>query len=352
MRWLHLAAAGFLALAPANLLWAQSSTRPVKTIAVQPFGDQPSMYSGTVESQLSIDYGFQIQGRLIDREVDVGDEVEAGQVLARIESAVQEQEVRSAQAALIGAQASLANATTTEGRQRALLSANAVARSRVEEAELSLQSARSSVRQSEASLDQARRQLDYTQLVARFSGAVTAVGAEPGQVVSAGDSVVTVAQTGARDAVVDIPEAAASLLRIGVAFPVHLALSPDLQVKGTVREIGPLADRVTRTRRVKLAIPDAPPSYRLGSIISVALPGGDTETLALPAAAVLQRDGQTFVWVLKDGQDVPELRPVTVRQTPDGQWSVAEGLQAGEQVIAAGVNSIKDGQHVRVQGAS
>jgi len=332
-------------------VWAQTPVRPVKTVVVQPFADQQRMYSGTVESQTSTDYSFQILGRLMSREVDVGDTVAVGQILARIESAVQEQDVRSAHAALVGAQASLANATATAARQRALLGAEAVARSRVEEAELALQSASSSVRQAEASLDQARKQLDYTRLTARFSGAVTAAAAEPGQVVSAGDTVVTVAQPDHRDAVVDIPEAAAALLMIGATFPVRLDLTPETRVKGTVREIGPLADRATRTRRVKLSIPDAPPSFRLGSIISVDLPGGDPDTLALPAPAVLTQDGKTFVWVLADGRDVPERRPVAVHRAPDGQWSVTDGLRAGERVIAAGVNSIADGQKVRLQGA-
>lgn len=326
--------------------------RPVKSLVVQPFGQQPTIFSGTVEPQVSTDYSFQILGRLVDRLVDVGDTVSEGALLATLDARVQEQDVQAAEAALASAEASLANAGGVATRQRALQTSSFATQAAVEDAEQLFQSARSAELQARASLDQTRERLDDTRIVADFAGIVTAVSAEDGQVVSPGESVLTVARPDLRDAVIDLPGPFADLLAIGAPLPVALELDPSVSATGTVREIAPLADPVTRSRRVRVALREPPEGFRLGTIVRVALTGDEAQALALPEAAILRRDGETFVWVISAGGDAVALRSVAVREAGDGRWAVESGLEGGERVVAAGVNSLSEGQRVRIEEAT
>lgn len=328
------------------------AVRPVKSMIVQPFGAQPVTFSGSVEPQISTDFSFRILGRMVDRRVDVGDTVAEGAILASLDPSVQEQDVQAAEAALVGAQASLSNATGVASRQRALQSSSVATQATVDQAEQALQSTRSAALQAQAALEKAREQLNYTRLVAETPGIVTAVSAEAGQVVSPGQSIVTVARPDLRDAVVDLPDNFASALRRGTPLRVHLELNANVTAEGTVREIAPLADPVTRARRVRIALRDPAEGFRLGSIVQVALPVGAQEALALPASAVLRRDDRTFVWTIPEGGDTVSLRPVEVRQEADGRYAVLSGLQEGERIAAAGAESLEEGQRVKIEEAS
>ncbi|MBP0441473.1 efflux RND transporter periplasmic adaptor subunit [Tianweitania sediminis] len=326
-----------------------SPPRPVKSIVVQPFGEQAATFSGSITPQVSTDFSFQILGRIADRKINIGDTVEEGSVLATLDATVQEKDVQAAEAALAGAQASLANATGVAGRQRTLLADNVSTQAAVEEAEQALQAARSAQLQAEAALSQAREQLDYTQLIAGFPGIVTAVSGEAGQVISPGQTVVTVARPDLRDAVIDVPDLYAARLSLGAQLPVRLELDATKTTTGTVREIAPLADPVTRARRIRIALQNPPASFRFGSIVKVALPSGEPQALAVPENAVLRRGEQAFVWLVPDAADKPVLREVELRQATEGLWSVRKGLQAGDRIMAAGVHSIVEGQRVAVE---
>ncbi len=326
--------------------------RPVKSMIVRPFRDLAPVFAGVVEPQVSTDYSFRVLGRLVSRDVDVGDQVLKGNRLASVETTVLQQAVDSAEAAATGASATLANAEGVASRQQALRQTNTATQADLDDAEQALQAAKSASTQAIAALAKAREQLSYAQITAEFDGVVTAVAAEAGQVVAAGQSVVTVASPDRRDAVVDLPDTLAASLTIGTTLPVALQLEPSITATGTVREVSPFADPVTRTRRVKIALQNPGESFRLGSIVTVALPGDDAAFLALPPTAVLDKDGATSVWVVaKDGGSVA-ARPVALRPARDGQWVVVSGLSDGERVVTAGVHSLAEGQKVRVEGVA
>ncbi|WP_279483795.1 efflux RND transporter periplasmic adaptor subunit [Aureimonas sp. SK2] len=328
------------------------TVRPVKSMVVQPFGAQPVSFSGSVEPQISTDFSFRILGRMVDRRVNVGDSVAAGAILATLDPSVQEQDVQAAEAAVVSAQASLSNATGVATRQQALKASNVSTQAEVDQAEQSLQSTSSAVLQAEAALGKAREQLGYTRLAAGTPGIVTAVSAEAGQVVSPGQTVLTIARPDLRDAVVDLPDSFATALDLGATLRVRLELDETVTAEGIIREVAPLADPVTRARRVKIALRDPSDGFRLGSIVQVALPIGAEEALALPASAILRRDSKAFVWVVPDGSDTVSLRPVDVRQEADGRFAVLNGLKAGERVAVAGANTLANGQRVKIEEAS
>ena len=193
----------------------------------------------------------------------------------------------------------------------------------------------------------AEEQLGYTRIVADFDGVVTAVGAEVGQVVSAGETVVTIARPDRREAVIDIPAELVGLLRTGSRFEVALELDPAVRAEGAVREIAPQADPVSRTQRVWIALNDPAPSFRLGTTVKAVLTEEELVGMVLPASALLERDGKTLVWVVDSAAGT--VTPVEVKVAErDARGFRVEGLDPGTRVVTAGVHSLEPGQTVRL----
>jgi RND family efflux transporter MFP subunit len=213
-----------------------------------------------------------------------------------------------------------------------------------------LTTAEAQVASAQAQLRFAQDQLSYTALAADAPGVVTAVGAEPGEVVSPGRMVVQVAWQGGRDAVFDVPE---QLVRTGPRDPVvEIALSDDPQVTATgrVREVAPEADPATRTFRVKVGITDPPDTMRLGATVTgrirLAMPPG----VELPASALTEANGDPAVWVVDPKSLAVSLRPVKIAQNDRATVVISQGLQPGERVVTAGVQTLHPGQKVRLLG--
>ena len=217
-----------------------------------------------------------------------------GEIVAAIDSTALELAVRSAKAELSQSQAQLANASATEERQRTLITTDTTRSRRWTTQCRREPGAEASVARAQANLTKAIEQLGYAQVKADFAGVVTAVGAEVGQVVSPGQTVVTVARPDIREAVVDIGPDFPVPLRVGLPFTVSLQLLPAIQVEGQIREIAPQADPVTRTQRVRIALNDPPPSFRLGATVTARLSNDQRSILRVPASAVLTKDGESF----------------------------------------------------------
>jgi len=193
-------------------------------------------------------------------------------------------------------------------------------------------------------------QSGYTRLLADVAGIVTAVDAEPGQVVSAGTPVVRIAQDGERDVVFAVPEDKRSLVRIGQSVQVRPWTDGEALLQGKVREVAASADPVTRTYTVKVALAggNVPP---LGATVHV-LPEGmgpaGLDVIKLPTAAVREQGGQSAVWVYDPQTKAVTSRKVTVATADGNDAVIAEGLTPGMQVVAAGVHVLSEGQQVTV----
>ena len=214
--------------------------------------------TGQVRAKDQASLAFRLDGRMIDRPVNVGDVLKAGQVVARLDPQNQQNALRSAQANLASAEALLTQARLTFGRQQELLKDGWTPRAKFDEAQQAFLTAQAQVDSAQAQVRIAENQLSYTALFADAAGAVTAVGAEAGEVVRAGQTIVQVARQGGRDAVFDVPE---QLIRTGPRDPVvEIALTndPNVRAAGRVREVSPQADSVTRTFQVKIGIVDPP----------------------------------------------------------------------------------------------
>jgi RND family efflux transporter MFP subunit len=306
------------------------------------------MAVGSVQPRYETHLGFRVLGRLIARPVDVGDRVAEGQTIAAIDPTALELAVRSAKADLSKAQALLDNAIGTDERKKILIKTDATTKQTLDDAEQVRAGDEASAARAHANLTKAIEQLGYAQVKADFAGVVTAVSAEVGQVVSPGQSVVTVARPDIREAVVDIGADFPVPLTVGLPFTVSLQLSPALQIQGQIREIAPQADQVTRLRRVRIALTDPPQSFRLGSTVTARLSSGRDAVLRVPASAVLTKDGKTFVWTVDPLASTVSLHKVALSKDEAG-IRVTGGLAAGTRIVTAGVHSLTPGQHVRIE---
>ena len=326
---------------------AQEPVRPVLSTVVEPTESSSTAAVGTVEPRYKTDLSFRVLGRLIARRVNVGDTVEQGEIVAAIDSTALELAVRSAKADLSRSQAQLANASATEQRQRTLITTDTTSKETLDNAVQVQAGAQASVARAQANLTKAIEQLSYAQVKADFAGVVTAVSADVGQVVSPGQTVVTVARPDIREAVVDIGPDFPVPLRVGLPFMVSLQILPTVHVDGQIREIAPQADPVTRTQRVRIALNDPPPTFQLGATVTARLATDQRPILRVPESAVLNKDGEDFVWVVDLPASAVSLRKVDMLRD-EGGIQVTAGLEAGTRIVTAGIHSLKPGQQVRI----
>jgi membrane fusion protein, multidrug efflux system len=326
---------------------APAPVRPVLSVVVEPILGRSIRFAGSIEPRFSSVLGFRILGRLIARKVNIGDVVGKGALLAALDPISLELAVRSALAAVANAQAQLVNASATEARQRTLFEQNNTAQAQLDSARLGLETAQAAVSQAQANLNKAQEQLGYAQLHADFDGVITAVSAEVGQVVSPGQSVLTLARPDVREAVVDVPDDLATNLDEAARFEIADELNPAITVQGKVRLIAPQADAATRTRRLRIALENPPESFRLGATVTVTLQSGATPHIELPPSAVLKAGGKTSVWIVDPAGHSVSLRPIDIASETE-TIQVAGGLEPGTRVVTAGVHSLQEGQVVRI----
>ncbi len=332
---------------------AEVEARPVRTVTVeeQLVGETVSI-AGTVESQVQADLGFRIGGRLVERLVNVGDMVTAGQALAQLDPADEENSLRAAEANVVAAEAQLSEARENFDRQRQLYDRGFLARAGFDRAEATLTTATSAADAARAQFGIAKRRLNDTALYADAPGTVTAIGAEPGEVVTPGRMIVQIAREQGLDAVLDVPAQLLEEGSIDMTITVALSQNPAVSAQGRVREVAPRADAVTGTFRVRVGLIDPPPELRLGSTITATTSFDPVGSIEIPASALTSAEGQPAVWVVDPASMAVALRPVAVERFTPASVVVLDGLVSGDIVVTAGVQALRPGQIVRLAGAA
>jgi RND family efflux transporter MFP subunit len=323
--------------------------RPVlSTKAVVRTTDTLGPYAGSIQPRYSTEYGFRLFGRIVARRVDVGDIVKAGDELAVLDPSVQALLVRNAEAAVVGAEAQLANAQAEELRQRPLVERNITPQAQFDIVVQNRDTAAANLARAQVSLARAQDTLSFTRLLADFDGVVTGRYAEAGQVVNAGQKVVTVARPQIREAVIAVPSLLASALTAGQKFDMEVVLDGSIRMKvAAVRGVDPAADTATRTHVVYLTLDNPPEAFRLGTTISVTMSRPVTPRIDLPSTALLEQDGKTQVWIVDPSGRVA-LREVKIVARDGNTISIGDGIRAGERVVTVGVHSLKAGQTVKI----
>jgi RND family efflux transporter MFP subunit len=325
--------------------------RPVRTIVVEEGeGMREVRLSGNVAAEREVDLAFRIGGRMVERRVAVGDRVAAGKIVARLDPVDEENALLSAQAALNAAEARLVEAELGFARQSHLYERGHVSRARLDNASQVLQSAQAAVQDAAARRDIARTRYEDTFLEADAPGAITAVGAEPGEVVQAGQTIARVARDDGRDAVFDVPENLKDRISRHATIEVVLANDRSVTAEGRIREVSPQADETTGTFRVRVGLADPPQAMRLGSNVTGRTSIGETGGIAVPATALTAHGGAPAVWVVGDDGTV-SMRTIEIGEHRPTEVQVTAGLSPGERVVTAGVQALREGQQVRLPGA-
>ena len=326
--------------------------RPVlSVVAREQTSETIGPFAGSIEPRYTVALGFQVFGRLVARDVNVGDVVSKGARLAALDPAVQMVSVRSAQASLNSAEAQLAAALAAEERERTLLEQRVIAPAQFEVVQRNRQTADANVTQAKDRLSKANDELGYTQLYASVDGVVTSRSAEVGQVVTAGQTIVTIARPEVREAVIDVPNLLALALPPAATFTVTWELDPTFSTTGRVREIAPEADPTTRTRRIRLTLDNPPDVFLLGTTVVASRTADIPPRIDLPVTALLERDGKTLVWVVDPRSKTVALREIKVGGRDANAVVVASGVAAGDRVVTAGVHSLVAGQSVTIPEA-
>jgi membrane fusion protein, multidrug efflux system len=330
-----------------------AAARPVQTVTVERHAEGETVsLTGQVRAKDQVSLAFRIDGRMIDRPVHVGDVLTAGQVVARLDPQNQQNELRSAQASLASAEAVLTQTRLAFLRNQTLVKEGAVSRAKFDEAQQDFATAQAKVDSAQAELRIEQDRLGYTTLFADAPGAVTATGAEPGEVVRAGQMIVQLARQGGRDAVFDVPE---QLILTGPRDPVvELALSNDPKVTATgrVREVAPQADPATRTFQVKVGIINPPDAMRLGATVTGRIKLPAPPGVEVPPSALTEANGHPAVWVFDAQSKTVSLRNVDVLRYDAASVVISHGLETGDVVVTAGVQTLHPGQKVRLLGAA
>jgi RND family efflux transporter MFP subunit len=330
----------------------EPAPRTVQTMVVAGSTNQQILQqTGEIRARNEHPAGFQVDGKIIARPVDVGSIVRRGQVIAVLDPEPQQARLRVANAQVAGAQAELSRATSVESRQRALLANGFIARTQYDTTLRDLQLARAKMTEAQAQLSLARQALTYTTLHAEVDGVVTQVGAQPGQVVAAGQMVAYLVQSGEREALFNVSESAFRLMRPDVPVRVSLATDPTIAVTGQARYVSPQANPATRTYDVRVTLPGAPEDMRLGATVRGEVALAATEGISLPSSALFARGGHPSVWIYDRKDGTARQRQVTVARQDTGTVVIASGLRRGDVVITAGVNSLRPGQRVRPAAA-
>lgn len=304
-----------------------------QTVKMAEFASATSI-TGDIQARVQADQSFRVGGKIVERLVDVGDHVAAGQVLARLDPQDQRSNVENAQAAVAAQQAQSKLADLNYQRQKALLPKGYTSQSEYDQALASVRSAQSSLKAAQAQLANARDLLSYTELRASDAGVITARQAEVGQVVQATVPIFTLARDGERDAVFNVYESLFSHDVDGQRITVSLLGKPEVTASGKVREITPTVDERSGTLKVKVGLDSVPAEMSLGSVV-------------LPWSALSKVGEQPAVWLL-DQQGKARLQPVRVARYASEKVVIDGGLEAGQTVVTVGGQLLHPGQVVEV----
>ena len=324
--------------------------RPVRTVTVgAPAAAAAANYSGEIKARHEAVLGFMVNGRIQQRLVEVGDRVKAGTALLRLDPTDTALNAQAALAQVNSARSSLAQSRNDLARYEALAQRNYVGKSDLEKARLALANAEQSFKAAEANYRVAANQAGYATLKANVDGVVTAIDADVGRVVQAGQVVIHIAEHGERELLVSVPESRVDELRSARTLAVVLWADPTRRYAGRLRELAPDTDSVTRTYAARISVVDADAAVGLGMTARLQVDlSAPSNARKLPLTAIFDPDGSPRVWVVDPKTSRVAQRPVRLEQMQKNAVLVGSGLSDHDVVVTAGVNLLHDGQQVRI----
>ncbi|MGC0053560.1 efflux RND transporter periplasmic adaptor subunit [Brucella pituitosa] len=335
-----------------SAFYAHAETSGVVAVAVTEsklIDYQPKLtLSGAIAARSLVNVSFRVNGQVVERMVEIGQHVEKGAILARIDNAEQQSNMRVALASTDAAQAQLVQAEASFKRQQALLAQGFTTRSQYDQSEQVYRTAQSTLMNAESQLGNARDELSYTELHAPVSGVLTARNIETGQVVQAAQTAFSIAEDGPRDAIFDVQETLVNYAKIGMDVTLALLSDDKVQAEGKIREISPVVDAQTGTVRVKVGIANTPEQMALGATVTGTVHMDNQKVVILPWSAMTSDSGRTAVWRVAKDTQVATLVPVKVLAYEKERVIVASGLGVGELIVTKGAQMLRSGAQTEI----
>jgi len=309
-----------------------------------------STYAGNVRGRYEKELSFQVSGKVLTRKVQVGDKVHAGDLLMVIDPKDIVQQVNQNTAKVNSAHAQLVLAQANLQRYQKLYEQEAVSGSTIDQYQANYDAAVADYQEAVAAGEQGKNSLSYTELRADRDSVVSAINVEAGQIVSAGQTVLKLVETGDLEVEINVPENRLKYMQIGTPVNVSFWALDKTQVNGSVREISPMADATARTYKIRISIPKIPDGLQLGMTASVNTTDEGTTTneigATVPMTAIYQTGDKLSVWVVNDDHTV-SLRAVEAENLGDNQVKI-KGIFIGDVIVTAGVNKLHDGEKVKI----
>ena len=324
----------------------QVNISPAIVVQPQPSALATHSYPGEVRARFDPKLAFRIPGKVNKRLVDEGERVKANQPLAELDPQDVRLQLDATRAQVAAAQANLNLVRSERDRYKTLLERQMVSRSQFDNAENLYRAGEAKLQQLKAEQDVASNQASYAVLRAPQDGVIARRQVEVGQVVSAGQTVFTLAADGERDVLISLPEQAFGRFKTGLPVSVELWSQPGQRFSGRIRELSPSADPQSRTFAARIAFTAGTVPAELGQSARVFIAQDGVNALSVPLSALSAENGATYVWRVGQGNT---LQHVAVRVGAYGESSVPvlEGLSPEDWVVAAGVHVLHDGQEIR-----
>ena len=326
--------------------------RPVKVVEIAQADTTRKLdYSGAVRARTEMNLGFRVNGKIVERKVDIGQKVKPGDVIARMDATDYILAVRRSQADLDAAEKQVQTTELARTRAQTLFNKNVTSKSQLEQAELSYEQAVSTRDSAVSALSEAKNQVAYADLTSDMNGIVTAINADVGQVVSSGTPVITVAVDGEKEVQVAVPEMDIAQFKVGKDVKARFWSDAALVLNGKVREVSGSADQ-SRTFAVRVSVPNDP-RVLLGMTATIEALADNTQPyVSIPLSALAQKDGKQIVWLVDRSAGTVHSRAIKVADFADDGVRVADGLKAGDAVVAAGTQFMTENMKVKLAVAS
>jgi len=307
-------------------------------------------FTGIVGARVQSNLGFRVPGKIVERLVDVGQEVKAGQPLMRIDDTDLLLALTAKRNAVAAARASVVQLDADERRYASLLDDGWVPRQRYEQVKAALDTAEAQLAAAEAEARVAENEATYSVLVADADGTVIETLGEPGQVVSAGQTVVRLAQAGPREAVVALPETIRPA--IGSVAEASVYGADGRRYTAHLRQLSDSADAQTRTYEARYVLDGEAAAAPLGATVTIWLASqASRPEVQVPLGAVLDDGRKTGVWILDSAASTVRFRPVKLVRV-SGETAVVSGLSSGDPVVSLGAHLLQEGARVRTASES
>ncbi|WP_210644894.1 efflux RND transporter periplasmic adaptor subunit [Pseudomonas sp. Tri1] len=320
----------------------------VRVSEVQGSSDLSRSFTGVVAARVQSDLGFRVSGKVLERLVDTGQSVKRGQPLMRLDPTDLGLQARAQQETVAAAKTRAKQTADDEARYRDLVAAGAISASGYDQIKAAADTAKAQLSAAQAQADVARNASSYAVLLADADGVVMETLAEPGQVVSPGQTVVRLARAGQREAIVQLPETLRPA--VGATAQATLYGSTSGAVTAKLRLLSDSADRVTRTFEARYVLEGALANAPLGSTVTLRIADGAVQgpVLQVPIAAIFDPGKGAGVWVITGEPAKVSWRPVQVLGLSDDAARVAGALKVGERIVGLGAHLLRDGEEVRL----